>query len=88
MGEKKAWVQKVIDVFMGDLPEAPSDPQDVQLQDKIMSIVMWRLNGLDHRRCGLLAADVYRLVNAVRRRVIEDVAKVAAKATTDTAEVK
>lgn len=81
MTEKMKWIDKVLDVFIAEIETPPAEQDEFALQRKIMTIIQYRVNGMDHRRIGLLAADVYRLTHRLRHRIIEDVAKVAAGVT-------
>lgn len=76
--DKLKWVDKVLDHFIEDVGGESTDHDEREIQRKIILLVQYRANGLDVRKMGLLAADVYRLVLATRKRVIEDMAKVAA----------
>jgi predicted Zn-dependent peptidase len=80
--EKLKWIDKVLDQFMEEIENPPQEPDEEKLQRKIMTIIQYRANGLDHRRMGLLAADLYRLLHATSHRIIEDLAKVTVKAKT------
>lgn len=73
----KRWIEKVLEVFIEEVGQVPADPDEIKLQDKIMTIVQFRANGLDWRKVGLLAADIYQLTHSTRRRVINDLARVA-----------
>lgn len=77
MPEKMRWIDKVLGVFIEEIERPPTDKEELELQRKLMTLAQYRLNGLDHRRVGLLVADLYRLMYSTRRRIIEDVAKVA-----------
>ena len=81
--QKESWVSRVHAAFIEELAgqNVPEHESEVMLQQKIFIIVQFRANGLDHRKIGCLAADIYRLAHGVRERVIEDIAKVAASVT-------
>ena len=78
--EKLKWIDKVLDVFMQEIETPPAEPDEFTLMRKIMTVLQYRVTGLDHRKIGMLAADLYRLMHATRRRVIEEMAKVAVSA--------
>lgn len=78
--EKLKWIDKVLDVFTQEIEDPPKEPDEFTLMRKIMTLMQYRVTGLDHRKIGMLAADLYRLMHATRRRVIEDMARVAASA--------
>lgn len=80
MAEKVRWVEKVMETFLNEIETPPSEKGEHELMRKIVTLIQFRANGMDHRRMGLLAADVYRLVRGTRKRIIEDMAKVAAGA--------
>jgi len=63
---------------MHEIEDPPQEPDEFTLMRKIMTLMQYRVTGLDYRKIGMLAADLYRLMHATRRRVIEDMAKVAA----------
>lgn len=80
MAKRTKWIDKVVEVFMEELSDSDQEPterDEIKLQDKILTLIQFRANGLDHRRMGLLAADIYRLTHNTRARIIVDVAKVA-----------
>ena len=82
MPEKQKWIDKVLDVFIGELngtDQHPKDDGEKKLQQKILTLIQFRSNGLDWRKMGLLAADLYRLMYKTRVRIIEDLAQVAVK---------
>jgi len=79
MPEKLRWVDKVLEVFLKEIEHPPQDNDELTLQRKLITLLQYRLNGLDHRKAGMLAADLYRLIHATRARVVEDMARVAAK---------
>ena len=75
------WIDRVYEAFVEELAgDGPQHPDEKKLQDKIFTIILYRINGLDHRKAGKLAADFYRLMYKTRDRIIEDIAKVAAAA--------
>jgi hypothetical protein len=78
--EKLKWIDKVLDVFMHEIETPPVEQDEFALMRKIMTVLQYRVTGLDHRKIGMLAADLYRLTYATRQRVIEEVARVAASA--------
>lgn len=83
MAEKTKWIDKVVKQFMdelGDTDQHPKHADEKALQDKILTLIQYRAGGLDHRRMGLLAADLYRLMYKTRARIVEDLARVAVSA--------
>jgi hypothetical protein len=74
------WIDKVYEAFVEELAgiNVPEHPDEKKLQDKILTLVQYRISGLDHRKVGKLAADFYRLMYKTRERIIEDLAQVAA----------
>lgn len=78
MPEKKQWIDKVIETFVEEVGTLPVQRDEQRIVDSIMTVIQFRAVGLDWRKIGLLAADVYRMVHAARANVIEDIARVAA----------
>jgi hypothetical protein len=72
----------VYEAFIEELAgqNLPEHPDEKKLQHKIFTLLQYRIGGLDHRKIGKLAADLYRLMYKTRERIIEDIAKVAAAA--------
>ena len=86
MPEKQKWIDKVLDVFIEELngtDQHPKDDGERKLQQKILTIIQFRANGMDYRKTGLLAADLYRLMYKTRARIIDDLAQVAVKQATE-----
>jgi len=62
----------MVKVFMAEAPPAAGDER---LHAAIAKLAALRMAGLDPRKVGLFAADVYRLVLRECARTIDDIAR-------------
>ena len=72
--DKRSWMERMVEHFVA---EAPPKEGDANLHGSIAQLAALRMGGLDPRKVGLFAADVYRLVGKHRQQIIDDVAKLA-----------
>ena len=72
--DRKPWMERMLEVY---LAEAPPRAGEQKLHGAVAKLAALHMAGVDHRKVGRFAADVYRLVGRERQRVIDDVAKLA-----------